>query len=104
MGREVFRCECGEGSFLSSTDNRSYTALILADQDYDAFSEQVDRAIETARTIPQREAACLAWRAFPLPRAWQCPHCGSLYVETPGGTRERFLPAEPSTSRQVFKR
>lgn len=105
MGSLAFTCECGEGSFLSSLDNRSYVAHLIPDQEYDDFSAIVDGGIEKSGPAERdKEAACMAWRAFRMPKAWQCPNCGSLYVEARDGTRHRFVPATGSVSRQLFKR
>lgn len=105
MSSLVFNCDCGNGAFLSSIDNRSYVAHLIPDQEYDTFSGIVDAAIErSAPTLRDKDAACMAWRAFQMPKAWQCPSCGSLYVEARDGERHRFLPASESTSKQLFKR
>ena len=105
MGSVEFTCDCGEFGFLNSTDNRSYVAQLIPDQEYDAFSEIIDAAIEKSGPTPHnKDAACMAWRTFPLPRAWQCPRCGALYIETHDRQRHRFLPASDEVSKQLFKR
>lgn len=105
MSSVEFTCDCGEIGFLSSTDNRSYVAHFIPDQEYDAFSELVDDAIEKSGTSArQKAAACLSWRTFQMPRIWQCPNCGSLYVQDLIGNRHRFDPASEDVSKQLFKR
>lgn len=105
MGSIEFTCDCGEGQFLNSTDNRSYVAHLIADQDYDEFSTIVDDAIEKSGPTPHdKDAACMRRREFRMPRAWQCYVCGSLYVEAQDGQRHRYDPASDETSKQLFKR
>jgi hypothetical protein len=104
VGRVVFQCECGF-EFLSSTDNRSYAAHVLPDQSYDEFSGLVDDAIEKSGPTPRDKAdACMAWRHFRMPMAWQCPTCGSLFVEAADGGLHRFTPASVDASRRLFAR
>lgn len=105
LGSIEFECDCGEGLFLSSTDNRSYVAHLIADQDYDDFSEAIDSAIErSGPTARDKDAAYMAWRRFHMPRVWQCRNCGSLYVEDKEGNRHTFRPASDEGSKQLFKR
>lgn len=94
MARTEFKCDCGAGVFLAATDNRSYAAYLIPEQDYDALSTIVDDAIEKSGPTPRdKDAACIGWRKFPMPHVWQCPNCGSLYVEARDGQRHRFSPA-----------
>ena len=105
LGSVEFECDCGKGRFLSSTDNRSYVAHLIADQDYDDFSEAIDSAIErSGPTARDKDAVCMEWRRFRMPRVWQCPNCGSLYVEDTEGNRHTFRPASEQVSKQLFKR
>ncbi|MGL6094416.1 MAG: hypothetical protein ACRC7O_01270 [Fimbriiglobus sp.] len=100
----AFWCECGF-TFLSSTDNLSYMAHVLPDQSFDEFSGRVDDAIESSGPSPEDKCrACMGWRAFHLPKAWQCRNCGTLYVEAADGQRHRFAPADAAVSRRVFAR
>jgi hypothetical protein len=100
----VFQCDCGF-SFLSSTDNRSYVARVLPDQSYDEFSGLIDDAIEKSGPTPRDKAdACMAWRRFRMPRAWQCPNCGTLFVAAADGQRHRFLPASADVPKDLFAR
>jgi hypothetical protein len=105
LGSIEFTCDCGEGRFVNSTDNRSYVAHLIPDQDYDAFAAVVDEAIEKSGPEPRdKDAACMAWRSFRMPRIWQCYACGSVYVEAEDGSRHRFLPASEAAPKRLFKR
>ncbi len=103
MGYE-FMCECGDFGVVS-TDNRSYAARLLPEEQYDDFSGVVDDAIEAPDPSPYDvEAACMAWRRFLRTSIYQCPNCGSVYVEGPDGERHRFTPASDQTPRRLFAR
>ena len=105
MGSILFECECGSGRFLTSTDNRSYAAHLLADQDYDAFSQILDDAIEkSGPSRSDKEKACMTWRSFSMPMIWQCPSCGSVYIEDAERQRHRFVPSSSEVSKGLFKR
>jgi hypothetical protein len=105
LGSVEFICDCGEVSFLNSTDNRAYLAHLIPDQEFDAFSAVVDDAIEkSGPEARDKGAACMAWRSFPIPRIWQCYACGSIYVEAEDGNRHRFLPASDAAPKHLFKR
>lgn len=100
-----FVCECGQGRFITGTDNRSYLARCIPDQDYDAFSEVIDDAIEgSGPTAADKDAACVVWRAFPMLHVWQCYACGCVYIEGPNGEHHRFLPASADVPRHLFQR
>lgn len=100
-----FTCECGEGRFTTATDNLSYMAHFVPDQEYDLFSGAVDDAIEkSGPTARDKEAACMAWRSYTMLRLWQCYACGSVYIEGPDGSHHRFLPASEQVPKQLFRR
>jgi hypothetical protein len=104
VGSLVFQCDCGFG-FRSSTDNRSYAAHVLPDQSYDEFSGLIDDAIEKSGPTPRDKGeACMAWRRFRMPMAWQCPTCGTLFVEDANGQRHRFIPSSAEVSKRLFVR
>jgi hypothetical protein len=100
-----FTCDCGQGSFMTKTDNLSYMAHFVPDQEYDAFSGMVDDAIEKSGPAAQdKDRACMAWRSYTMLRIWQCYACGSVYIESPDGSHHRFVPASDIASKQLFKR
>jgi hypothetical protein len=100
-----FECDCGKGTFINSTDNRAYVAHLIPDEEYDAFSDVVDAAIERSGPTPyEKGAACMAWRKFRMPKAWQCYVCGSFYVEDKYGQRHCFRPDTAGVSKHLFKR
>ncbi len=104
MGSLVFQCECGFG-FRSSTDNRSYAAHILPDQSYDEFSGLIDDAVERSGPTPHDKGeACMAWRRFRMRMAWQCPTCGTMFVEDVHGKRHRFIPSSAEVAKRLFAR
>jgi hypothetical protein len=104
MGSLAFRCDCGFG-FRSSIDNRSYAAHILPDQSHDEFAGLIDDAIEkSGPTARDKGQACMDWRRFRMRMAWQCPHCGSLFIEDSVGELHRFTPASASVPKELFSR
>ena len=102
MGSVEFVCDCGDGTFLNSTDNRSYMAHCIPDQKYDEFSEQIDEAIENPITSKERGNACMRWRRFPMLKVWQCYCCGVVYIQTLDRKRHRFTPDSPLTPKNLL--
>jgi hypothetical protein len=77
----------------------------LCDQSHDEFSGLVDRAIEESGPTPREKGdACMAWRRFRMPMAWQCPTCGDLFVESENGALHRFQPASADVPKRLFAR
>jgi hypothetical protein len=104
MGSVEFVCACGGFTFLGSTDDRSYAAHFLPEQDWYPFLDAVDEAVELAGPSPRERAdACMALRARPVRTAWQCPACGALYLEDHAGVAHRFLPASAEVPRHLFQ-
>jgi hypothetical protein len=100
-----FNCECGEGYFMTKTDNLSYMAHFIPDQENDAFSGIVDDAIEkSGPTARDKGRACMEWRSYTMLSIWRCYACGAVYVEAPDGSHHRFLPAAENVTKQLFKR
>lgn len=100
-----FACDCGGSQFITSTDNLSYMAHYVPDQEFDAFSDAVDAAIEKSGPTPRdKDAACMAWRNHPLLCIWQCYACGSVFIQARDGTIHRFVPASDAVPKQLFKR
>ena len=97
MGRVTFVCECGKFEFRNNTDFRSYVAHLIPDQDWDGFWSAIDDAIEnTAGSKWRKDVACMKLREYKARMVWQCPVCGSLYVDGITGEHHRFTPASES--------
>jgi hypothetical protein len=104
VGSVRFRCSCGEFSFLDSTDNRSYVAHLIPDQEWDGFWGAIDDAVEKSGSAARDKAdACVALRRSRVRMAWQCPRCGGLYIEDPEGRPQRFVPESPAVSRRLLR-
>lgn len=100
-----FTCDCGEGRFLTATDNLSYRAYLIPDQEYDAFSGMIDDAIEKSGPAPRdKDTACMEWRKNTMLLIWQCYACGAIYIESHDGSHHRFVPSSSDVSKQLFKR
>lgn len=100
-----FTCDCGEGRFITATDNLPYRAYYIPDQEYDTFSGKVDHAIATSGPAPgDKDRACMAWRGHTMLCVWQCYACGAVYIEAPDGSHHRFLPASPEVPKQLLAR
>lgn len=95
MGSTEFQCSCGF-AFLNSTDNRSYVAHFIADQDLDAFWALIDAAIEqSGPNVADKEQACMNLRSSLLnarQRVWQCGNCCRIYVTDASGKTHGFEP------------
>ena len=95
MGSVEFECSCGF-RFLSASDNRSYQATLLADQDVEVFWELLDRAIEeSGESARDREQACMDLRVSLFRtrhEAWQCPACKRVYLMDQAGRPHAFSP------------
>ncbi|WP_339743272.1 hypothetical protein [uncultured Rubinisphaera sp.] len=105
MGSVELTCRCGF-TFLNSTDNRSYIAHWIADQDLDQFWELIDNAIEkSGPTAREKEAACMNLRRHLLSARqtiWQCPECGLVYLFDAEGKPHGF-PPEGDSPRNLLK-
>ncbi len=97
MGSTEFTCSCGQ-PFLNSIDNRSYLARFVADQDYDAFFDLVDAAVEKSGPTPlDKERAVMELRASLFPRhsrIWQCSKCGLVFITDANGNRHAYTPVD----------
>ena len=94
MGLVEFHCSCG--FTFQSRDNRSYTGWLLADEDFDAFWDLIDAAIEKSGPTPlDKERAVMDLRASLFekhPHLWQCPECGLVYIPDSDGNRHAHAP------------
>lgn len=99
-----FVCDCGATRFID-TDNLSYRAKFIPEQEYDEFSQTIDDAIEKSGDTPaDKDRACMKWREHSLLYIWQCFACGCLYIEDSGGSRHRFDPSSPTVPKRLFER
>ncbi|HBN74424.1 MAG TPA: hypothetical protein DD473_01120 [Planctomycetaceae bacterium] len=105
MGSVEMTCGCGF-RFLNSTDNRSYVAHWIADQDLDEFWEHIDNAIEkSGPSAFKKEAACMRLRRLLLSARqtiWQCPECGQVRLNDSAGNTHAFQPVSDSP-RNILK-
>ncbi len=100
-----FICDCGDGRFITSTDNLPYMAHFVPDQEYGKFSEIVDDVIEkSGPSAKDKERACMPWREYTMLRIWQCSACGCVYIESPDGRHHRFVPSSEEVPKQLLKR
>jgi hypothetical protein len=105
VGSVLFTCSCGKFSFLGSTDNLSYAAHLIPDEGHwDEFWGAIDDAVEkSGPSAREKDAACLALRRYHFRMAWQCPVCGSLYIEDSVRKPHRFVPESPETPRRLLR-
>jgi hypothetical protein len=106
MGSLEFTCSCGATAFLNSSDNRSYVGHLIPDQLWDQFWDDIDAAIERRQPSGEENSkTCMSLRMRLARRlVWQCPGCGSLYVEDDQGRRHRFVPASPEVSKRLLSK
>ena len=97
------QCPCGY-LIPDSTDNLPNKAHFIADQDWDAFWEEVDAAVEkSGPSARQKEAAVMRLRSLRMFRpAWQCPDCGRILVDDPSHTARSFAPDPDDEPVRVF--
>lgn len=99
------QCPCG---FLISdgADGLPHKARFIADQEWEAFWDQVDAAVEKSGPSAQaKEEACMRLRALAAFRsAWQCRACGRLHVEDASHTPRPFAPEPGDAPRAIFGR
>ncbi|MEZ6016852.1 MAG: hypothetical protein R3F49_17165 [Planctomycetota bacterium] len=89
------QCACG-ATLHDSARNRKFH--MIGDVDLERWIDSIDAAIEdAAASARQRVAACMRIRsqAVELMRGvWQCPECGSLYVEGADRRLSHYRPTE----------
>jgi hypothetical protein len=104
MGSLQFTCTCNEFRFLNSTDNRSYVAYLISEQEWFPFWDAIDEAVEHSGPSPcEKSEACMALRTHPSRLAWQCPLCGALYIEDQMGVSHRFVPESEAVPKHLFQ-
>ena len=98
------QCPCGE-LVHDAGDGLPNKAHFIADQDWEAFWEAVDAAVERSGPSPRaKEAAVMRLRGLGVFRqAWQCRHCGRLHLDDTPSTVRTFAPDEDAPP-DVFRR
>lgn len=88
-----FRCMCGY-RIHDTTDNLSYKASILADQDDEDFSDEIERYVSDETLDPN---ACMhhimhIWSEYLWRKIYQCDQCGRIIIEDRSGRLYFFAP------------
>ena len=83
-----YRCLCGK-IISDNTDDLPYKALMIADEDWNRFTESCER--------PQG----YDWRL--VTKIYQCPDCGTLRIEKPAGQVSIFVPESKQDSKSVLR-
>ena len=98
-----FGCKCGY-RFHDSSDNLSYKAYIISDEDWDEFAGLLENAEK-----PHTEELDSFGKIFDLTNRciYQCPACGRLFLEDASGRLTMFTPGdtaepEPDVNRQML--
>lgn len=89
-------CTCGN-VLTDSTDGIPYKGYFMADQDWFAFLDRVDSAIESNHR--NREKVIYELRAYIVHvlgrNIYQCPECGRLYMDDVKHQLHEFVPVGP---------
>ena len=99
-------CECGEFIYDGS-DNLPDKGHVIPDQEwfatFDALDDEVIGPLSRGEITPSK-AGMLARLALSKRSGYvhQCSKCGRLYIGL-GGMLHAFLPAHPSTPREVLR-
>ena len=83
-----FSCLCGK-TLSDSTDDIPYKALLVADEDWNAF-------IESVQSVQGYD-----WRL--ITNIYQCPNCGRLRLEKPPGHVVFFEPENETVSKALLR-
>jgi hypothetical protein len=77
-----FMSECGH-IIYDITDNLSYKAHLISDQDWFNFLDEIDEAIEkSGPTQKDKESACMKIRSLSSElhkSVYQCKNCGNMF-------------------------
>src|SRR5262245_55926819 len=100
------RCPCG-ASIPDITDNLSYQAHFVADQDCGDYWDAIEAAVlRPAASEEERRAAfalvrrliCEAYRP-----AWVCRGCGRLFIYDQRDRLQQFVPAPEVSAQDLFR-
>ncbi|NKB72341.1 MAG: hypothetical protein GKR89_35140 [Candidatus Latescibacteria bacterium] len=98
-------CPCNR-QLVDSTDALPYKAHIISDRDWHPILDAIDAAIEeTGSSRAARETACMAIRSLlngKTRQAWQCPACGTLYLDAEENQLHRFTPASETVPKDLL--
>ena len=95
------RCECGT-FIVDQTDFLSNKAHIIGDKDYFDYLNTIDGAIESQEQ--DRSGLChKIHRADPSRLAYECNHCGRLYLYDSSNELVAYLP-ENGKANRIFDR
>ncbi|MDE6674086.1 MAG: hypothetical protein K2K19_04625 [Acetatifactor sp.] len=99
-----FRCTCGN-TIHDITDQLSYKASILADQDAFDFNDEIERYVsdETLDAKACMNRIMLIWNEYLGRKIYQCHQCGRIIIEDRSGEMYFFAP-EFATEGMVGKR
>ncbi|HEX2204787.1 MAG TPA: hypothetical protein VHG91_15875 [Longimicrobium sp.] len=99
------QCPCGH-EVSDGGDALPNKAHFIADQEWDAFWDAVDAAVERSGPSPRaREAAVMRLRGLGLFRqAWQRSQCGRLLLDDTPTTVRVFTPEPGEESARVLGR
>lgn len=101
------KIECPCGALIhDGTDNLPHKAHFITDQDWDAFWDEVDAAIEkSGPSARDKEAAVMRLRGLRVFRmAWQCSTCGRIHVDDASHEAWSFAPDADDTPKRIFGR
>jgi hypothetical protein len=100
------RCPCG-GILPDVTDNLSYKAYFIADQDRGDYWDAIEAAIlRPGETEQERRSAFGRVRRFICEvyrPAWVCRNCGRLFIYDGRDRLQQFIPASEEGSRDLFR-
>lgn len=100
-----FTCRCGT-LIHDATDELPHKAHVLPDRGMDALWGEIDALIENrCSSADERDRACTLLRILVGDHsrsAYQCSHCGAVYLHAHDGSLHCYLPADASSSRQIF--
>lgn len=83
-----YKCLCG-WLMLDNTDDLPYKARLVADEDWNAFTESCESS-------PGYD-----WRL--VTHVYQCPQCGRLLIEKPTGKVFFFKPEDEMVPKSILR-
>lgn len=100
------KIECACGAHIhDGTDNLAHKAHLMPDQEWDAFWNAVDDAVEkSGPAADDKAAACMRLRmqSFGHRLMWQCRQCGRLYIDDRHHRLQCFAPASESVPKDIL--
>jgi len=100
------RCPCG-AAILDITDNLSYKAHLVADQDRGEYWNAIEAAVlQPGETEEERRSTFARVRRLigeVYRPAWVCRNCGRLFIDDARDRLQQFVPASEESSRDLFR-